>query len=358
MNRILVYGMTANPGGIESYVMNQFSLLDKEKAVFDFVVDFPEMCYADSVTEMGSKIHFIPAKGKKLFSHWLAFHKILKAHPEYKKVYFNILDAGAVFTMIIPWLMGREIIVHSHNGSTEKMRLHKLCKPFLKVLAKKRYACSKVASQYMFDTTDVDVIPNAIDCEKYKYSASIRNSKRAELGIDENTLAVCFVGRLMYQKNVHFLTKVFAEIQNKKPDSVLLVVGDGEEKEKMISDSTELGIIENVKFLGRRNDVAEILQAADVYVMTSFFEGLSVVAVEAQASGLPCVFSDGMSEETKINDNVNFVSLNESADKWADIVIKAAKQPRHTEQTAIQAAGYDLSCPNDVQKNLLEYLYE
>ena len=80
MNRILVYGMTANPGGIESYVMNQFSLLDPEKAVFDFIVDFPQMCYDEDVKQKGSLIHFIPAKGKKLLSHWLGFYKVLKQH--------------------------------------------------------------------------------------------------------------------------------------------------------------------------------------------------------------------------------------------------------------------------------------
>lgn len=358
MNRILVYGMTANPGGIESYVMNQFSLLDPEKAVFDFIVDFPQMCYDEDVKQKGSLIHFIPAKGKKLLSHWLGFYKVLKHHPEYKKVYFNILDAGAVFSMLVPWLMGREIIVHSHNGSTEKMRLHNICKPFLKLIAKKRYACSKVAAEYMFDTTDVDVIPNAINCEKYKFNELIRSAKRKELGISDDTLAICFVGRLTYQKNVHFLNKVFHQLIKSKPNTVLLVVGDGEEKEKMIADSKEMGSFENIKFLGKRNDVNEILQATDVFVMTSFFEGLSVVAIEAQASGVSCVFSDRMSKETKINDNVSFVSLDDSAECWAKAILKAAETPRSQTVDKLQKQGYDLGFLNKNQNEFLEYLYE
>ncbi len=357
MNRILVYGMTSNPGGIESFVMNQYSLLDKSRAIFDFVVDFPEMCYEKYVREEGSEVYFISPKGKKLFSHWLALFRLLTSHPEYKKIYFNILDAGAVFTMLIPWLLGREIIVHSHNGSTQKKKLHKLCKPFLKIFAKKCLACSKAAAQYMFDTTEIDVIPNAIDCEKYRFNEKVRADKRTELGLDENTLALCFVGRLSYQKNVHFLISVFEEVSKKDKNAVLLIAGDGEEKEKMLETAKALGIEEKIRFLGKRNDVNEILQAADAYIMTSHFEGLSVVAVEAQAAGLPCVFSDGMSEETKINSNVIFVPLKESAEHWADKVLRQAKLQRETEQSLLQRAGYDLSYPNKSQTELLEYFY-
>ncbi len=358
MNRILVYGMTANPGGIESYVMNQFSLLNPEKAIFDFIVDFPQMCYSDEVTAKGSKIHFIPAKGKKLLSHWLGFYRVLKNHPEYKKVYFNILDAGAVFSMIVPWLMGREIIVHSHNGSTEKMRLHKLCKPFLKLIAKKRYACSRVAAEYMFDSPEVPVIPNAVNCRKYKFNGSVRVAKRKELGIDNDTLVVCFVGRLTYQKNVHFLNKVFYQLIKKNPKSVLLVVGDGEEKEKLIADSKKMGTFDSIRFLGKRNDVNELLQATDVFVMTSFFEGLSVVAIEAQASGVPCVFSDKMSNETKINDNVIFISLEFSDEAWADAIVEAVEMPRCLTSDKLQKQGYDLGFLNATQKEIIDYWYE
>lgn len=357
MNRILVYGMTNNPGGIESYLMNEFSLLDREKAVFDFVVDFPQMCYEEKVRAMGSLIHFIPAKGKKLLSHWLSLYKILKQHPEYKKVYFNILDAGAVFSMLVPWLMGRKIIAHSHNGSTGNMKLHLLCKPFLKLIADKKIACSAVASQYMFDSADALIIHNAVDCASYKFNEEKRKEKRKELQISDDTSVMCFVGRLTHQKNVHFLIDVFGKVLEKNKDSLLLVVGDGEEKDKMISGAKNLGIYDNIRFMGRRNDVPDILCASDLFCMTSFYEGLSVVAVEAQASGLPCVFSDGMSEETKINSNVCFVPLNETADFWAEKTEEMKKLGRITDQTALQTAGYDLSAVNQAQTELLEYFY-
>lgn len=357
MNRILVYGMTSNPGGIESYVMNEFSLLDSKKATFDFVCDFPEMCYAEEVKAKGSKIYFIPAKGKKLFSHLFAWFKLLKAHPEYKKVYFNILDAGGVISALVPWLMHREIIVHSHNGSTDKQKLHKLCKPILKIVASKKLACSKVAAEYMFDSENIDVIPNAIACEKYRFNEEKRQHMRRELGLSEDEFVLCFVGRLSFQKNVRFLIDVFGKALEKNQNSTLLIVGAGEERASLISHAEELGISEKIKFLGKRSDVADILQAADVFVMTSLFEGLSVVAVEAQASGLPCVFSDRMSKETKINPNVCFVSLDDGAEHWAKTILEQKNNARIADVTLLRKAGYDLEYTNEAQANLLSYFY-
>lgn len=358
MNRILVYGMTNNLGGIESYLMNEFSLLDPEKAVFDFVVDFPEMSYSEKAEKMGSFIYFIPAKGKKLFSHWVSFYKILKAHPEYKKIYFNVLDAGAAFTMLIPWLMRRKIIVHSHSSNTEKVKLHFLCRPFLNIFAEKRLACSLVASRYMFGEKKADLIPNAIDCSKYLYNKNKRAAMRSSLGIDEHQPVLCFVGRLSREKNIPFMLDVLKETAKIRNDALLVIAGDGNDKDEIIQYAEKTGVAQRLMFLGRRNDVPDILQAADVFLMTSFYEGLSVVAIEAQAAGLPCVFSDGMSEETKINPNVCFVSLSESVENWAAKTLDMANEKRMTDQTLLQKAGYDLSCPNDIQKKLLQYFYE
>lgn len=358
MNRILVYGMTSNKGGIESFIMNEMALLDKSKAMFDFIVDFPEMCYSEEVKSAGSNIHFIPAKSKKLFTHLKAFYKVLKEHPEYKKVYFNILDAGAAVSMTVPFIMGRKIIVHSHNGDTEKKTLHKFFKPFIRLFADKKLACSTVAASFMFGNKNVDIIPNSIDTEKYIFNEQIRAEKRKELGIKDDEFAICFVGRLSSQKNVPRLLEIFKEVYLKKDNAVLLVVGTGEDAGEIHNLASVLGIEHKVKFLGSRDDVPYILMASDTFVMTSVFEGLSVVAVEAQASGLPCVFSDGMSEETKLNSNVCFVPLSENSEKWADIILSTKNLSRITDISALQKAGYDRNAPSSVQKEFLEYLYQ
>lgn len=358
MNRILVYGMTDNLGGIESYVMNLYSLIDTQKAVFDFVVDFSDMSYRDIAESKGSLIHFIPAKSKDIVNHLKGFYRILKEHPEYKKIYFNVLDAGSAITMFIPWIMGREIIVHSHSSSASNLKMHKFCKPFLNMFAKKRYACSKVAGEHMFYNKSVVLIPNAIDCNKYIFSPERKLVVRQKLGIAEDAFVLGYVGRLSTEKNLFFLLDVFKSVLGKNQNARFVLAGDGEEKNKLLDYAKEIGVCDKVDFLGRRGDIYDVLQAYDVFCMTSIYEGLSFVAIEAQAAGLPCVFSDGMSKETKLNDNVTFVSLQESPGKWADVILEQSQLPRCVNQSALQSAGYDLSCPNEIQKNLLEYFYE
>ena len=208
---ILVYGMTDNPGGIETYLMNQLRQLDREKVMFDFVTDFSTMAYADEATALGAKIYYIPAKSKGVFAHWKALSEILKAHPEYQKVYFNVLDAGAAITELIPWLFGRTIITHSHNGSTDRLRLHRLCRPFLNLFTKKRFACSALAAAYMFGKRKAAVIPNMIAAADYAYDPSVRQEKRAALDVADR-FVVCHVGRLSHQKNPLGVLDIFAEV--------------------------------------------------------------------------------------------------------------------------------------------------
>lgn len=209
----------------------------------------------------------------------------------------------------------------------------------------------------MFDSENIDVIPNAIACEKYRFNEEKRQHMRRELGLSEDEFVLCFVGRLSFQKNVRFLIDVFGKALEKNQNSALLIVGAGEERASLISHAEELGISEKIKFLGKRSDVADILQAADVFVMTSLFEGLSVVAVEAQASGLPCVFSDRMSKETKINPNVCFVSLDDGAEHWAKTILEQKNNARIADVTLLRKAGYDLEYANEAQANLLSYFY-
>lgn len=352
--RILVYGMTDNPGGIETYLMNQLRALDREKAVFDFVTDFPKMAYEKEARELGSKIYFIPAKSKGLIGHWRAFSKILKAHPEYKTVYFNVLDAGAALTELVPWLRGRTVITHSHNGSTDKMKLHKLCRPFLNLFTKRRYACSRLAAAYMFGKKKAEIIPNMINAEKFAFSPEKRAEKRAELKIGDR-FAVCHIGRLSNQKNPLGLIDIFAEVLKRDKNAVLLSVGSGEMEEEVRKYARDKGIAESIMFLGRRSDTDGILSAADVFLLPSFYEGLPIVAIEAQAAGLPLVMSDSITKECAVTENAVFLSLRLPLDAWADTVVSFKNFKRLPTRDKIAAAGYDSADPGQSQKELKKY---
>ncbi len=357
-NRILVYGMTDNLGGIETYLMNQLASLDRTKAVFDFVVDFPTMAYSEKATDLGSKIHFIPAKSKGVFSQWKAFYKVLKLHPEYKKIYFNILDAGAAVTMLIPWIMGREIIAHSHNGSTDKLKLHKICRPFLKFFTSKRYACSNIAAEYMFGKRhNALIIPNAIDTDKYDFNKNVRDSKRKELGI-ENKFVICHIGRLSLQKNPKGLIEIFDKLVEKDLSATLLSIGSGEMDNEIFEFAKSKKCYEFIRFLGKRNDVPQILQAADVFVLPSFYEGLPLVAIEAQAAALPCLVSENISKEVALTKNIKFLSIENNTENWVNEILKLKDFVRISTKDEIINLGYDINHPSKSQYELMRYFEE
>lgn len=353
--RILVYGMTDNPGGIETYLMNQLRGLDREKVIFDFVTDFPTMTYADEATALGAKIYHIPAKSKGLFAHMKAMAAILRAHPEYKKVYFNILDAGAAFTEAVPWVMRRTVITHSHNGSTDKLRLHRLCRPFLNLFTKKRFACSALAATYMFGKRKATVIPNMISAADYAYCPSARQSTRDALGIDEN-FVVCHIGRLSHQKNPLGVLDIFEEVYKKDPTALLLSVGTGEMEQEVHAYAEKKNLDRAVRFLGKRSDIAAILQAADVFLLPSFYEGLPIVAIEAQAAGLPLILSDAVSKESAITENVRFLSLADPPSVWADAILDCKHFERMPTGEDIAKAGYDRAHPSAAESELRRYL--
>ncbi len=342
MKRVLIYGMTDNPGGIEAYIINLAKRLENE-VIFDYVIDFKTIAHSETIESMGSRVFRIPAKSKSLFHHWREFWKILKQHPEYKTVYFNILDAGAAVTEFIPWLMGKRIVTHSHNSATEKVQLHRICRPLLNIFTDKYVACSKIASEYMFGNAEKAlIIPNAIDAAKFSFTPELRDKKRKELGIGDE-LAVCHIGRFAPQKNPIRMLDIFKAVLKKQPNAVLISVGSGEMEQDVRRHAEDIDISNNIIFLGIRLDISEILQAADVFLFPSLYEGLSIVMLEAQAAGLGCVVSSEVTHEADITGNVEFVSLKESNDLWAEKILASAEISRGNMLPQIIEAGYDIN---------------
>jgi len=354
MKRILVYGYSHNPGGIETYLVNILTTL-KGQIHFDFVSDFCDVAHRDVLENAGSQIYFIPAKGQGLLAHLKAFRKLLKEHGDYDYIYFNILDSGAAITQLVPFFMRKKIITHSHNGGTDKPRLHKLCKPLLKITKGKKVACSLIAAEYMFGTTkNVTIIPNAIDADKFKFNNAARVQKRTELGLTETQCVICHIGRLTYQKNPFGMLDMFKSFINKVPDSILLSIGTGDLDDEVHSYAKEICVYDNVLFLGKRSDIPELLSASDVFFLPSFYEGLPIVAIEAQASGLPLVLSDKISRETDITGNVNFVSLSEHNEVWVNALFEAANKNRDNNVTdKISKAEYNTGDTEIITKKLI-----
>lgn len=360
MKRVLVYGMTDNPGGIESYLKMLLYKMKDLGIQLDFVTDFPTIAYEKELKETDCRIFFIPAKGKKLFKHWSGIKKILKEHPEYDNVYFNLLDAGGVFTAVVAKMMKRKVIVHSHNNGTDKKMLHRICKPFLKLITDCCVSCSKSAAEYMFGKKIVKesnylVIPNAIDAENFEFNENIRIEYRQKLDVEKN-FVICHVGRITRQKNPYRLIDIFEKVYEKDPSAILIHVGNGELKEEFIEYVNSKKCSSKIKILGVRKDISEIMQASDVFFLPSLYEGLGIVAVEAQAAGLPVVLSTKVAEEIGITNNLTFVDLNDTDDVWADKILNYKNFHRESTKEIIIDKGYDKNTMSVVYDKLARYM--
>ena len=190
--------------------------------------------------------------------------------------------------------------------------------------------CSELAGRWLFgdktyDSGQVYLLNNAINLDKFKYNEKLRKEKRKELGISDDTLVIGHIGRFVAQKNHTFLIDIFNEVHKKNPNSLLLLVGQGPLKEEIENKVKELKLNDSVRFLGQRNDANELYQAFDVFCLPSLYEGLPVVGVEAQASGLLCILSDAMTKETKVIESTKFNSLKNNSLNWADLILNSMK---------------------------------
>jgi len=349
---ILVYGMTDNPGGIETYLL--YLMNNMKTLKFDFVTDFHAVAYETEIKESGAKIHYIPAKSKGLFKQWLCFINILKKNPQYHTVYFNILNAGSALTMVIPWLMRKKIVIHSHNASADNIWLHRVFRPLLNIMGDKFLACSNLAGEFMFGKAIIKknklvTIPNAIDSQKFDYSQETRNMVRKELEI-EDKFVLCHVGRIVAQKNPKGVIDILDECVRVDKSCVLLYVGTGDMDKDIKRYVSEKGLSSYVRFLGVRDDVYNLMQAADCFILPSFYEGLPIVAIEAQAAGLPCFLSSNISPETKITDLVTFLQLS-NVKEWRDCIVSSKNFNRKSVRNLIVEAGYDIG---HQRRNLLK----
>ena len=241
-------------------------------------------------------------------------------------------------------------IAHAHNTrlpKDAKLPIKWFCKQFIPGAATDYWACGRAAGIYYFGQSAWDArgvtLRNAIDLDRFGYRPEVRAKLRAEYGLNDKLVVGC-VARLMAQKNHTRLLDIFAALKKVRPDSCLLLVGEGELRAELEAKAARLGIAQDVKFLGVQSDTSVWYQAMDVFVMPSLFEGLPVVGMEAQASGLPCVFSTGVTEEVLLRPDSCRISLEQPDEVWAAVLKDADRNLPDRAQAAAQvrAAGYDI----------------
>ena len=327
-------------------LMNYYRHMDREKIQFDFLEHrMDRAAYDDEIESLGGRIFRLPRLNPLSSDYYHALNAFFAAHPEYRIVHSH-LDCMSAYPLCAAKNAKVPVrIAHAHSTSQDrnwKLVFKLISKKLISLYTTDLFACSADAGEWMFGTKDVHILPNAIDIERYSFNLLIRNQTKKALGLDD-AFVIGHVGRFSAVKNHSFLTDIFAQIKRQEPNSKLLLVGAGSEMQAVQQKVKTLGLGADVIFTGVRNDVANLMQAMDVFVFPSLYEGLGIVLIEAQAAGLPCVVSDTIPREAYLTDLVTAEKLSSSVEKWAEKILKKRDFPRTDRRDEIAAHGFDIT---------------
>lgn len=346
--RILHVFAQMGRGGSETMIMNYYRHIDRSQIQFDFVVHTTEKCdYDDEIKELGGKLYRIPRfTGYNYFSYQKAWYQFLKKHPDYKIIHIHFYTiAGA----ILPVAKKCDVpvrIVHSHTANPKLSIVQKIVGKILRCMAIKyateRFACGNDAGKYFFGKRSFTIINNAIDAELFRFNQVGRNRLRKQLNI-ENKFVIGHIGRFHTPKNHTFIIDVFAEVCRLNCNAMLLLVGDGALRAEIERKVVKAGLSDRVIFAGVRTDIPQLLQAMDIFLFPSLYEGLGIVAVEAQAAGLRAIVSDSLPKEAVVTELSESISLKIGAKVWAEVILKYDNHYQHPDTfNEICCAGYDI----------------
>ena len=338
MKKILIIGLTQNFGGVESVIMNYYRNFDKKNFEFHFVKNFDKIPNEQEIIKLGGIFHNIVSVKNNMFKYYKQLNQLFKNN-KFDVVWFNsCILVNFAYIKYAKKYGVKKIIVHSHNSKFMdtsifrplKYLLHKINKRKIFKYATDFWSCGVDASKFFFEDKIINsekhkIINNAIDLEKFKFNESVREEYRKKLGL-KNCYVIGNVGRLHYQKNQKFLVDVFKNVYEKNNNARLLLIGQGEDEQKLKEQVEKLNLQKVIMFLGARNDVPNLLQAMDCFVLPSLYEGLPVVGIEAEASGLKCVFSEFVPKEVKFCDEVLFLPLDK--DEWVKELLKEKTSQR------------------------------
>lgn len=365
--RVLHFTIANTGGGITKYVLRLWKYIDRERFHFDFVTMSKKLDFAEQLEAEGCKIYYLTTYAED-------------DKEQFIREVNEILDNGYdIVHLHTSWWRGfvlekiakeagiPKIIVHSHNADVhikenqsreEARQLHMEQRALLtEDIATDFLACSPEASEWLFadriSKDKIKIVPYTIEIKDYLFNDKTRNEYREKLRIEESNYVIGHVGRFAYQKNHDFLIEVFKEISAKIPCAILLLIGIGELEQEIRNKVVRYNLEEKVRFLGVRDDVACLMQAMDLFVLPSRFEGNPIALTEAQAAGLQCLVSEKITPTSKVTDKVDFLPL--EPQEWVDKILKYSKgYERKNTEDIMKNAGYDM----DAVIKQIEEIYE
>ena len=320
--RILQIVSSINQGnGVLCVVKNWHHYIDQSKIQFDYLYfNQTAVTCQEEIEKLGGNIYQIPDPSKSPLKFLRESYRFFKTH-RYRTVHSHLTNLNFFFLPLAKIFGAKNIIQHAHTrkwgtNSRSAMRNYLLVHAVWPLITHK-LACSDIAGKSFFGT-NFDIVHNGIDTEKFAYNPVCRVEKRKELGL-EDAFIIGHVGRFSPEKNHTFLIDVFASLCVKEPKARLVLVGCGPLEQKIKDLVVQKGLQDKIMFLGARKDLDQLYQAFDVFVLPSLQEGFGLVAIEAQAAGLPCILADTLPKEVLIC-NYQVLAL-QDVKKWADIIV-------------------------------------
>lgn len=343
MTRMLHIVGSMSPSGIGNFIMNVYRNIDREKVQFDFIVhEHREVSFDDEIRALGGRLFYVTRKAVSPRRNFMEIRRVVK-EGNYKIVFRHTDTATVALDLLAARLGGaRELIAHSHSTSTPNERMHRLFQPMLNALCTKRFACSDKAGKWLYGKKPYEVIINAINLSDFSYQEELRQKVREAEKL-AGMLVVGHIGNLLPVKNHLFMLDVMAELVKLQPDAVMLFAGDGEMRPLIEEKREKLGLEKQVRLLGVRTDTAALLQAMDVFLFPSKYEGLPIAMVEAQCSGLPNLVSDVITQDVDVTPLVHKLSLQQPPKVWAEQILKLSQEIRKApERRLFTEKGFDI----------------
>ena len=353
-------------GGIQSMLINWIEKIDKSKFQIDILLldDGKDYSKEEQVLrDMKCNVYKLNGVWIRIPTDFIKYKKAIKSffeqHNDYKVVHLNSTSKNYMVLKYAKKIGVPIRIAHSHSIEFQTKNIFKkmfgnLLKPKLKKYATNFFACSEEAGKWLFgnkvvNSSKFEVIRNAINIDKFRFNEQKRKQIRKQLNIKEDTLIIGNVGRFVELKNHIFLIDIFNEIHKKNSNSKLMLVGSGKDENKIKEKVALLNLNEYVMFLGFKNNPNDYMCAMDIFVFPSKFEGLGLVLIEAQASGLKCYASkDVIPIDAHVSDLLEFISLQKSATEWANSILSLNNERKDVIRE-IKENGYDI---NDTVKKL------
>lgn len=350
MIRVLHSVSYMHRAGVETFLMNYYRHIDRVLVQFDFLCNKHKIGdYDEEIRQLGGRIFYRSENDNMEETDYSEFWKcFLEEHPEIRIVHTH---NGAKQQFPLDGAYRAEIPVRiAHAHSTDFVHDEKYLRRLdlirgIPLVASDYFACSNEAGAFFFGDKlwreKGVIIHNAIPCDKFVYNKAQRQQLRSRLGI-ENCFVIGHVGRFMEQKNHSRLIEIFHYIYSRQPKARLLLIGSGELEDSLRQHAAALGVLHAVIFAGEQSEMHLWYQVMDVFVMPSLFEGLTLAGIEAQAAGLPCVFSDRVSRETQVTSDISFVPVEAEDTIWYGNIMKYVNHVRIDTSKQIRQAGYDI----------------